>query len=199
MYLKDEKKMQKYKKNCLLLVFRVSCIVWWKSEVLQMHSNMLIEFYCKLSKIKKNMTFLYILDFCKFLFDSNATQSTKIHWIKVHCGHFLRLLPSSLRFHAVTLERLPGCCAMYTCREMLLCGRSTVQTLREVLCLSHWAERSFIWETGGQLGTLGKKHVKRSIIVRLKSTFCWKSRCGPKHCFESLSGGVMGKAKYVTW
>lgn len=26
---------------------------------------------------KKSITFLYILDFCKFLFDSNATQSTK--------------------------------------------------------------------------------------------------------------------------
>lgn len=28
------------------------------------------------------MTFLYIWDFCKFLFESNATQTTKIHLIK---------------------------------------------------------------------------------------------------------------------
>lgn len=35
------------------------------------------------------MTFLYIRDFCKFLFESNATQTTKIHLIKYTVVIFL--------------------------------------------------------------------------------------------------------------
>lgn len=35
------------------------------------------------------MTFLYIWDFCKFLFESNATQTTKIHLIKYTVVIFL--------------------------------------------------------------------------------------------------------------
>ena len=35
------------------------------------------------------ITFLYIWDFCKFLFESNATQATKIHLIKYTVVIFL--------------------------------------------------------------------------------------------------------------
>ena len=35
------------------------------------------------------ITFLYIWDFCKFLFESNATQTTKIHLIKYTVVIFL--------------------------------------------------------------------------------------------------------------
>ena len=37
---------------------------------------------------KNNMTFLYIMDFCKFLFESDATHKYQNAFNKVHCGHF---------------------------------------------------------------------------------------------------------------
>lgn len=49
-------------------------------------------FYCKNKSRVMNMnkmTFLYIWDFCKFLFELNATQTTKINLIKYTVVIFL--------------------------------------------------------------------------------------------------------------
>lgn len=81
-YLK-KKKIQMFKTK--KLSFSVSCFVWW----VQWRKS---TFYCKnKSRVMKmiKITFLYIWDFCKFLFESNATQTTKINLIKYTVVIFL--------------------------------------------------------------------------------------------------------------
>lgn len=50
-----------------------------------------IHYIVKINRVinMNKMTFLYIWDFCKFLFESNATQITKINLIKYTVVIFL--------------------------------------------------------------------------------------------------------------